>query len=61
MRWHSRESRSLRYRGKHGERLVFQCDADDGRSYLLTMEPEDVAVVVDAAARAESQLGASSR
>lgn len=37
------------YRGRYGERLVFEVHADDGRTYVVTLEPDDVAVVVGAA------------
>lgn len=56
LRWHSRKPGTLRYRGLYRGRgdnpdsLVFEVDADDGRTYRIDMSPDDAAVVVEAEA-----------
>ena len=46
MRYHSRgEHRPLRYRGRYGEDLVFECHGTDGRTYTLRLSGDDVAAV----------------
>ena len=49
MRWHSREHRPLRCRGKYGEDLVFEAHGADGRTYVLRLSADDVAEVADRA------------
>ena len=48
MRWHSRKHRALTYRGRHGREgepgteYVFECYGDDGRTYILRLDADDV-------------------
>ena len=48
MRYHSREHRALVYRGRSGDGLVFECHGDDGRTYILRLDADDVLALVQA-------------
>ena len=49
MRHHSLAHRPLRYRGTSGADAVFECHGDDGRTYLVMLDAEDVRTVADRA------------
>lgn len=57
-RYHCFKHRALAYRGRHGDELAFQVDADDGRTYLLWMTAHDVAVVVASSQRCREDTAA---
>ena len=50
MRWHSAKHRPLTFRGTSpsGE-AMFEIHADDGRTYILRLNADDVAAVADRA------------